>query len=196
MGEKSTARIAVSGDRGSFSDEAGLLYVNREGFDAEILYAIDMEGVLAAIEEGRCDLGIFPVINSTAGLVRHAFEAMGRHRFTFVGDFKFDVQQCLLARIGAPRESITRIVSHPQALTQCARYCARKFPGVPLQEWEDTAKAARDLSASILEQTAAVIAPARCAELFGLELVERGIQDANPNITTFIIVTKYGAPRI
>lgn len=187
---KSKIRVAVSGDVGSFSEEAGLLYVNREHIEAEFLYAIDMEGVLVAVEGGRCNLGLFPVTNSTAGLVRQAFEAMGRHRFTCVGDLTLDVRQCLLARPETPRESITRIVSHPQALAQCAQYCAREFPDIPLQEWEDTAKSARDLSAGALEPTAAVIAPARSAELYGLAILETGIQDVQPNVTTFIIVTK------
>lgn len=188
--------IAVSGDAGSFSEEAGLLYVNREHIEAEFLYAIDMEGVLAAGEEGRCNLGIFPVVNSTAGLVRPAFEAMGRHRFTVQSEFKLDVRQCLLARKETPREAITRIVSHSQALAQCAAYCAREFPSVSLQEWEDTAKAARDLRAGVLKPTVAVIAPARCAELYGLAIIEAGIQDAQPNLTTFIIVTHYNTTHI
>lgn len=188
--QKSKVTIAVSGDAGSFSEEAALQYAGQEELEVEIIYVIDMEGVLAAVEEGRCDVGIFPVVNSSAGLVRQAFEAMGRHRFTFVGDFTFDVKQCLLMRKEIPRESIARIVSHPQALAQCGQYCAREFPHVPLQQWADTAKAARDLSMGILDPTTAVIAPVRCAELYNLAILQSGIQDAQPNVTTFVIVTR------
>ncbi|MEK7619267.1 MAG: prephenate dehydratase domain-containing protein [Patescibacteria group bacterium] len=182
--------IAVSGDAGSFSEEAGLLYASREALEPQLVYAIDMEGVLAAVDNGHCDLGIFPVVNSRGGLVQTAFEAMGRHSFRLVGELWLEVQQCLLARRGVLRAEIKKIASHPQAISQCERYLAREFLGIALEEWEDTAKAARDLSTGVLDPSAAVIAPARSAALYDLDILERGIQDSRPNLTTFIIVTR------
>jgi len=140
-------RIGVSGDAGSFSEEAGILYANREGITPEIKYCIDMEGVLAALEHNEIDLGIFPVVNSRGGLVQTAFEAMGRHLFSLADEIWMEVQQCLLALPNIKREDITQIATHPQAISQCERYLKREFPTVQLIDWEDTAKAARDLHA-------------------------------------------------
>lgn len=184
-------RLAVSGDTGSFSEEAGLAYARREGIECDLVYAIDMEGVLARMESGEVDLGIFPVVNSRGGLVQTAFEAMGRHHFEMIGELWLEVQQCLLCLPGVTKEKITEVTTHPQALSQCERYLKRELPTVPLIEWDDTAKAARDLVMGKLPATSAVIAPARAALVYGLEVIERSIQDMHPNLTTFIIVKKF-----
>ncbi len=183
--------LAVSGDAGSFSEEAGLVYAGREGFEASMIYAIDMEGVLSAVEQGKAQLGIFPVVNSRGGLVQTAFEAMGHHLFTLVDEIWIEVQQCLLVKPGTTRDHIQSITSHPQAFSQCERYLKQHFESVPLKDWEDTAKAARDLAAGVLDVNTAVIAPARAAQLYGLEVLEKGIQDQHPNLTTFIVVKQY-----
>lgn len=182
--------LAVSGDAGSFSEEAGLVYAGREGFEASMIYAIDMEGVLRAVEDGSAALGIFPVVNSRGGLVQTAFEAMGRHLFTMVDEIWIEVQQCLIVMPGCTREQIQRIASHPQAFSQCERYLKKTFESTPLVDWEDTAKAARDLAEGVLDNHIAVIAPARAAQLYKLEILEKGIQDQHPNLTTFIVVKK------
>ena len=187
---KKEITLAVSGDEGSFSEEAGLLYCSREGVEGILTYAIDMEGVLLRVESGEVERGIFPVVNSRGGLVQTALEAMGRHPFALQDELWLEVQQCLLTLSGTERGQITQIVSHPQAISQCERYLRREFPAVQLIEWEDTAKAARDLANGVLQKTTAVIAPARAAVLYGLEILERGIQDSRPNLTTFIIVSK------
>lgn len=184
-------KIAVSGDAGSFSEEAALLYAARQGWrEQEIIYAIDMDGVLKSVSEGRADYGIFPVVNSRGGLVQTAFAAMGRYLFQLVGELWFEVYQCLMVMPGIKKTEIKQIASHPQAFSQCERYVKREFPNAKLVDWEDTAKAARDLSDGVLPRHSAVIAPARAAELYGLELLEKGIQDNHPNLTTFIIVKK------
>ncbi len=183
-------KIGVSGDAGSFSEEAGNLYIDRESLNAELVYAIDMEGVLARLERGEINFGIFPVVNSQGGLVHQAFTAMGKHNFTLADELWLEVQQCLLVLPGLRREEIKNIATHPQAILQCQRYIKREFPEAKIIEWADTAKAARDLKAGLLPAATAVIAPARSAGLYGLEILERNIQDMRPNLTTFIIVRK------
>lgn len=184
-------RIALSGEAGSFSEEAALLFAIREGDKKpELIYAIDMERVLAALDRGEADLGIFPVVNSRGGLVQTAFEAMGRHLFTLVGELWLEVDQCLMALPGVQKSQIITITTHPQAISQCERYLRREFSGLTLVEWEDTAKAAKDLVGGVLPRDTAVIAPARAAALYGLSILARSIQDNHPNLTTFIIVKK------
>ncbi|MEK7745850.1 MAG: prephenate dehydratase domain-containing protein, partial [Elusimicrobiota bacterium] len=92
-----TPRIAVSGDKGSFSEEAGLLYAQREGLKAGLLYAVEIGKVLELVSAAKAELGIFPVVNSRGGLVQTAYEAMGGHLFAFLGELWLEVHQCLLA---------------------------------------------------------------------------------------------------
>lgn len=182
-------KIAVSGDIGSFSEEAGLLYAQRQGWsNPEMIFAIDMGGVLKSVSEGEADYGVFPVVNSRGGLVQTAFEAMGKYLFKMVDELWFEVYQCLMVLPGTKKEDIKNITTHPQAISQCERFIRREFPNARLNDWEDTAKAAKDLSEGKLSRDTAVIAPARSAQIYNLELLDSGIQDNHPNLTTFIIV--------
>ena len=182
--------IGVSGDNGSFSEEAAILYSAGSGLEHKIVYLIDMEGVLSALNIGTIDLGIFPVVNSRGGLVHPAFKAMGKYKFKMIDEVWLDVKQSLLSKKNITKAEIRAVASHSQALTQCERYLEKEFPKIKLIEWEDTAKAARDLAEGKLKKNVAVIAPARCAEMYGLQVLDRNIQDTHPNLTTFIVVRK------
>ncbi len=184
-------KISVSGDAGSFSEEAGLLYAQRIGLEnPELVFSIDMNGVLEAVNSREAELGIFPVVNSRGGLVRTAFDAMGKFNFKVIDELWFEVYQCIMVLNGVKKEEIKQIATHPQAIAQCERYIKREFPNAKLVEWEDTAKAAKDLSLGILPKETAVIAPSRSAQIYNLELLDKGIQDHHPNFTTFIVVEK------
>lgn len=183
-----TIKMGISGDVGSFSEEAAIDYAKRENIALSPHYLIDMEGVLSALEKGEIEKGILPVVNLLGGLVKPAFLAMGRHSFTPIDELWHKVQQCLLVLPGTRPEQITAIVSHPQGLAQCKHYLARDFKTIPQVEWLDTARAARDLAEGQLEATSAVIAPARAAEVYGLSLMAKNIQDSEKNLTAFIIV--------
>lgn len=184
-------RIAVSGAPGSFSEEAALLYAQHNGIiNPKLIFAIDMEGALTALDKRRTEKAIFPVVNGRGGLVQAAFKAMGKHKFTYIDELNLEVHQCLMALPGTTKKQIKKIASHAQALVQCDKYIKKNYSNAQMIEWQDTAKAAQDLKNGKLTKDTAVIAPARCAEIYGLKLVEKSIQDTHPNITTFIIVTK------
>jgi len=181
-------KVAVSGNRGSFSEEAGKWYLQREGLDGEIIYSIDPEGVLCDLEAGKAEIGIYPVVNSRGGLVMDSYEMMGRHNFKLLDHVVIEVQQCLVVLPGTNRGDIKQFASHPQAFAQCEKYLLNNFPNTPHVKWDDTAKAAEDLRSGKLSPNTAVIASAVAAKNNELEIMEKGIQDARPNLTTFLLV--------
>ena len=183
-----TSTLGVSGLRGSFSEEAALAYTKKAGIKPSLVYLLDMEGVLAALERGDIGLGILPVVNLQGGLVNQAFEAMGKHLFTVVDTLWLEVRQCLLALPKTTATQITSIASHPQGLAQCQHYLNKTFKDIELIACCDTAKAASDLAERRLSSTTAVIAPKDCAQMYGLELMAQNIQDMTPNLTAFIVV--------
>ena len=136
------------------------------------------------------DIGIFPVVNSRGGLVRPAFDAMGNYIFRVIDELWMEVHQCIMVLPDINKEDIKKITTHSQAIMQCERYIRREFPNAELVEWEDTAKAAKDLSEGNISADSAVIAPARSAQIYNLKIVDKGIQDNHPNLTTFIVVEK------
>ena len=182
--------IGVSGNKGSFSEEAALVYSKNLGLESKLSYCTDMEGVLKKLSKGNIAIGIFPVVNSRGGLVTQAFSAMGKYRFTLIDQVWLDIQQNLMTLKGVEKKKISSIVSHSQALAQCERYLSMEYPTVPRVEWQDTAKAAQDLKYGLLKKNTAVIAPRNCASMYGLKIIGRSIQDMRPNITTFIVVKK------
>lgn len=181
------------GAKGSFSEEAARKYIEMEQLSgAELQYLISAENVLASLEAGESDLGIFPIENSNGGIVIEAVHAMAKHRFQVKKMFELDVHHMLLAKKGVNPEHITTITSHDQALKQCRMYLKRRWPGTELQEYADTAKAAADLANNTLPNTTAVIAARAAAKLYGLEIIEESIQDLKFNYTSFVVAERLG----
>jgi prephenate dehydratase len=183
-------RFGVFGDAGSFSEAAGMLYAKNTGITATFTYLPIMEDLLAAIGRGEIDIGLFPVVNYRGGIVKTAFEAMGKYPFTLVDSLRLNVQHCLIVRPGTALKDITKIATHPQALAQCGEYLQKKFAHAERIAWNDTAGAARDLAAGKLTADCAVIASERAAQMYNLEIAAKSIQDDPDNYTVFIIVKK------
>lgn len=179
--------VGVSGDKGSFSEEAALLYAKNNKLELKINYLIDAEGVLAALNNQQIKMGIFPLMNTSGGLVNMALDAMGKYPFEVKGELQLQINHCLLAKPGMKLTEIKNIVSHSQPLKQCQQYL-KKIGFIDNLEYQDTALAAKHLAENKLPDHSAVIAPESAAKLYGLDILARNIQDANPNLTTFIIV--------
>ena len=183
--------MGVSGDVGSFSEEAAIRYAARENKVIQLNYLMDMDGVLSALDTEKIDLGIFPVVNIHGGLVKPAFEAMGKYSFKLIDELWLDVKQCLLALPGTNFNDIKAVASHPQGYAQCKNYLKNKLTNAEFIPWIDTAKAAKDLREGKLSVTTAVIAPESSAAIYQLEVMDKNIQDQQPNLTAFIIVKRY-----
>jgi len=184
-------KIGIMGARGSFSEKAGEDYIAQQYIEnGELIPLISAENVLTELEAGNIDRGLFPIENSNGGIVIEAVHAMAKHRFVVERMFELDVHHMLLVKSGTTASSITTISSHDQALKQCRMYLKRAWPDADILPYVDTAKAAEDLGVGILSGTTAVIAPRRCAELYGLEILEESIQDLKFNYTSFVVATK------
>jgi prephenate dehydratase len=181
-------KIGVMGARGSFSEQAGELYVKKSSLEkAEIIPLISAENVLTALNKGEIDRAIFPIENSNGGIVIEAVYAMSKHNFEIEQMFELDVHHMLLVKPHMTASHINTIASHDQALKQCRMYLKRTWPECEIVPYADTAKAAEDLASGILPDTTAVIAPRRAAELYGLEVLEESIQDLKFNYTVFVV---------
>lgn len=185
----SISKIAVSGIQGSFSHEAGRLYIiGHQISDAQFIYGIDSAGAFKALKDGTADIAVVPIYNTTGGLVHMTLQAMGQNLFTIEEMFDLHIKQCLMVMPGTSADQVQRIASHPQALRQCKNYIQEHWPKREVQEYQDTAKAAKDLHDGKLPTSTAVIAPKLCAELYSLELLGEAIQDDPNNTTTFLVI--------
>ncbi len=182
--------IALSGGRTSFTEEAAEFYARREDLrDMRFDYLVSVEKVLLFLEEKKADLGIFPVTNSTSGVVEESLRAMAGHIFSIKEIFYIPVRLFLMTLSDISRENITTIISHPQIFRECEEYLKTNWPHVSLREHADTAKAAEELKAKIFKENTAVIAPCATADLYDLKILEENIQDQPSNHTTFVVAT-------
>jgi prephenate dehydratase len=181
-------KIGVMGAVGSFSEQAGELYQNREGLlDSVIVPLVTAEAVLQALSEKTIDKAIFPVMNNNGGIVIEAMHAMAKHTFTIETMFDMDIHHMLLVVPGVSTTDITAVLSHDQAIKQCRHYLEREWRMAEIMPYRDTAQAAADLAHGLLPRSTAVIASRRAADVYGLTILQHSIQDAEINKTTFVV---------
>jgi len=182
-------RVAFQGIAGAYSEQAILQYF---GPDAEAVACETLEDVFKTVEEAETDYGMLPVENSVAGSVNQSYELLMEHDLRIFSEVILRVRHMLLAPRGVALAAIRVVRSHPQALAQCQRYAARR--GFKPEATADTAGAASEL-ASNPEAGVAVIAGAGAAELTGLEVIDRHIEDSQFNYTRFFVLSREDAPR-
>jgi len=181
--------VAYQGIAGAYSEEAIRQYF---GPDAKAVSCETFADVFAAVERGEIGYGMLPVENSIAGSVNWSYELLMEHDLRIYAEVILRVRHLLLANPGTALEEIRVVRSHPQALAQCSRYLARH--GLTAEAAADTAGAAHEL----LEQPepgVAVIAGQGAADLTGLDVLERGIEDSVSNYTRFFVLSLHEASR-
>lgn len=180
----SRATVACCGAEGSYAQQATCRLVKVP----TIVYFNDFEKVFEAVEKGVCPYGVLPVENSAAGSVAAVYDLMQKHSFHIARACRLKVDHVLLAPRGVKLEDIREVSSHPHALAQCKNFF-KAHPEIKATAGANTALAAKDIAASG-RMDAAVIASRACADLYGLEVIAEGIQDAAYNYTRFICITK------
>jgi prephenate dehydratase len=179
--------VAFQGEHGAYSEEACRQHF---GEDVTTLPCRTFEEIFDAVDSGAADFGAVPVENSTAGSINKSFDLLLEHDLKVHGEILLRVRHNLLVAPGC-MGPITQVRSHPQALAQCESYLNRhKYAAVP---WYDTAGSAKDLAASPVDGVA-VIASRLAAQVYGLEIVDEGIEDMPNNYTRFFVVGR-GEPQ-
>ncbi len=180
--------VAFQGEHGAYSEEACRRHF---GDTVETLPCRTFEEIFAAVEAGDATYGAVPVENSTAGSINKSYDLLLDHDLKVHGEILLRVRHNLLT-IPGNAGTISQVRSHPQALAQCESYLnRRKLTAVP---WYDTAGSAKDLAAEP-EAGIAVIASRLAAEVYGLEIVDEGIEDIPNNYTRFFVVGKGEPPQ-
>ena len=176
--------VACCGAPGAYAEEAA----RRMIAGAEVLFFKNFEAVVRAVAGGLVPYGVLPIENSLAGSVLPVYDLLQRDGFQIAKAVRVRIEHVLLAAEGVRLEDIREIASHPQALAQCGRFLGL-HSDIEAVSVVSTASAARDLALSG-RCDAAAIASRRCAEIYGLKVLEDDIQDAVYNMTRFICISK------
>lgn len=139
-----------------------------------------------AIQSRKVKYGILPVENALAGAVNQAYELLMDSDLRIQAEVILHVHHALLAPPGVAFEDVRCVRSHPQALAQCETYLRRyKIEPIP---WYDTAGSAKDLAADPGDGHTGALATELAAELYGLEILEKQVEDVPFNYTRFFIL--------
>ena len=179
------ATVACQGAAGAFSELAATRLFRQPA----IQYVKTFDSVASAIENGFCDYGVLPLENSTAGSVNKIYNLMQSRDFYIVRSIRLKIDHNLVAPKGVKLEDIREIVSHEQALAQCAAFLEKLGPGVKTTQCANTAAAAEMVAATDRRDIAA-ISSHRCVSLYDLDCLKKDIQDRGNNYTRFICISK------
>ena len=178
-------KIAFQGEPGAYSEQAVFNYFG----DVETLPCESFDVVFDSVVSGASDAGLIPIENSLAGSIHQNYDLLLRHDLHITGEYLLRVQHCLIALPDVKKADIKKAISHPQALGQCAAYL--RGLGVKTESVYDTAGSVKMLKESGARDTAA-IASRRAAEIYGMQILEEGIEDNAENYTRFLAISKTG----
>ena len=173
--------VAYLGPEGTFSYFAGVEYL---GHSAIFHPCNDLTQVFEEVAGGQCELGVVPLENSLQGTVGVSFDLFLSHDVHIQAELFSRISHCLLSNAASLAE-VRTVYSHPQPLAQCGGWLRAHLPNAALVPVESTAAAARRAQG---EAGAAAIGNGRLADLAGLAILARRIEDQAGNWTRFVII--------
>lgn len=178
-------RISFLGPAGTFTHVASIrIFGNSSNF----IPRPDIGEIFEDVEKGRSDFGVVPVENSLQGTVTYVLDLFLEYELKIIGELYLSIEHNLYS-LEDDISKIKKIYSHQQALAQCRGWIKKYLPGVSVIESYSTAEAAKIVSE---ERGAAAICTDWAGTMYGLKLLEKGIQDVAVNVTRFFIISKYG----
>jgi chorismate mutase/prephenate dehydratase len=150
--------------------------------------AANIADIFSQVESVAADYGVVPIENSIEGAVSHTLDMFIDSKVKICAEIYLDISHCLLAN--CPVKAIERIYSNPQVFGQCRIWLRSNFPTAELLEVSSTAKAAERAAG---EKNAAALASELAAEIYGLKVVQRGVEDSGRNETRFLVIGRSAA---
>ncbi len=176
-------RVAYSGTEGAYAHIAA----SRLFPTAKAVPFSSFASAYRAVEDGECDVAVLPLENSSNGEVGEVSDLLFSGSLYVNHVLDMAISHDLLALPGVKKEEIRTVVSHPQALGQCAKFIRES--GFAVKEYSNTALAAKYVKEA-KDPTVAAIASADAAESLGLSVIERNVNEARTNTTRFAVLSR------
>jgi len=180
--------VAFQGEPGAYSEEAAFQYFSSS---VRVKPCESLEDVFKAVEQDKAQSGIVPVENSLEGNIGQTYDLLLDSELRVCGETELRVVHCLIASPETKLDSVKKVYSHPQALGQCRAFL--KHLNCELVPTYDTAGSVKMIKEQGITDGAAV-ASARAAEIYGMEVLAREIEDNPGNFTRFFVISKQDAP--
>ncbi len=177
-------RIAIQGIVGSYHDIAAHKYFKDE--EIELVCCNTFEDVFGAMKKDSSVIGVTAIENTIAGSLLHNYELLRESGATIIGEHKLRISHSIMCLPGEDWGTLTEVNSHPVALAQCRDFL-QHHPQLKVVETEDTAASARDIKEKGLKGHAAICSK-YAAELYGMKILQEGIETNKHNFTRFLVV--------
>jgi chorismate mutase/prephenate dehydratase len=186
---KQKVKVAFQGERGAFSESAIYAFF---GEKVDVKPCRDLTEVFDSVDKQDTQFGVVPVENSLEGSVNQTYDLFLTHDVKVCGEIIIRISHCLIANPNTTLDDVKAVYSHPQALAQCRRFLERL--GRELIPTYDTAGSVKMLKEKGLKDAAAV-ASEKAAEIYGMKILAREIEDNPSNYTRFFVLSKEDSPR-
>lgn len=178
--------VAYAGTNGAWGHLAAQRHFSARGADVEFRAFETFRDTMDAVKSGAAHFGMLPIENSTAGSINENYDLLAQMDLALVGEEVQKVDNCLMAVGEVAPDNIRRILSHPQAIAQCATFLAG-LPNCKIEAFANTALAARKVRDD-KDLSQAAIGSEEAATIWGLTVIARGINDQRENFTRFVVV--------
>jgi len=185
---QASIKVGYLGPEATFAHEASL---NQFGNSAHLIPQGSHREVFQGVDRGRFNYGVVAVENSSQGGVGETLDLFIEFDLQVCQEIRLRINHHLMSRAEDLNE-VKRVYSHPQALQQCSHWLTSNLPDVPLLEAGSTSAAARQAAE---ENDSAAVASSVAADIYGLEIIGRAIQNAEQNVTRFLILAKSSGAR-
>jgi prephenate dehydratase len=184
-------RVAFLGPAGTFTEEALRHSAPPSTEVEEVPYPSVYETVMA-VQAGEADRAVVPIENSLEGSVTATLDALAGEadRVRIFAEVVRPVSHCLIARDGIGADDVARVLSHPQALAQCAELLRERLAHAHPASAPSTADAVRTVAES--GEPWAAIGTRLAAEMYGCVVLEEGVEDRSDNLTRFVWLAPEG----
>lgn len=187
-------RIAFLGPAGTFTEVAARKYVAVHHSAHQLVPFTTISDVLLAVDKHQVDCGVVPIENSSEGTVALTLDYLVHEVDVYIiGEVVVPIRHHLLGWEQASLESITDVVSHPQALAQCRRHLQQLLPQAKLHMSHSTAAAVQQVKESN-NTCMAALGTELAGRLYGLHILHADMQDSDKNATRFLVVAKQTMP--
>lgn len=182
-----TVTVSYLGPEGTYTQEACGVFFDGKGTYTPYETVND---AVSALTKGESDYAVIPQENTIGGAVTEYVDLLLKTpEVSVVGEVELPITQNLLTLPGTSLEKIKTVYSHKQGLTQGKEWLEANLPDAQVIEVSSTAEGARMVSEG-KNPTAAAIASAACADVYGLEILAGGIQNNDSNVTRFYVLSK------
>lgn len=177
-------KIAIQGVLGSYHDIAAHEFFENE--EIELICCSTFEDVFRAMAEDSSVIGMLAIENTIAGSLLHNYELLRQSGVEIVGEHKLRISHCMVCLPQDDWQDIKEVHSHPIALMQCRQFLSQHAQ-IKVVEAEDTALSAEMISKQALRGHAAICSAA-AAKMYGMKVLQEGIETNKHNFTRFLVV--------